>query len=562
MATDGSRRLTLSYPCQSRGKGTARAQRDWQREYGMSSTELTSYDVFPYPNYSFPQTHPDRLAVIATLLGLTPPPVERCRVLELGCAAGSNLIPMAEELPHSTFVGIDLSGRQIAEGQRAIAEFGLANIDLRHQSILDFEPGSESFDYILCHGVYSWVPTAVQDRILAICARSLRPDGVAYVSYNTLPGWHLRGMIRDMMLYHGRWFSDPRQQVAEARGLLDFLVSQVTAEQNPYGQFLRAELDYLRRESDSYLFHEHLEEHNSPIFFHQFVERAAGHGLRYLADADLHTLEFTNFPPPVAPILERVSADWIQQVQYLDFLQNRTFRQSSLCHARCTPVYRLEPGALMPLFIASPLRPSSSRPDLNPTVREDFRTPSGSTAFSIHPIIKAALVVLGEAWPQVLPFQELCLLARAKLDDAAIRNAATVREDEQQVEQALVQFYTIAGDLMEFRLRPLSMTKQPGPQPRARALACWQARSSRWLTNVRHEYVAVDEFGQQAIQRLDGRHTRPAVVQELAALFESGQLIVQQHGEHVAEPERVRQLIVEALEERLAQFAGQALLLA
>ena len=82
----------------------------------MSTTAATSYDDFPYPVYVFPQTHPDRLAAIAALLGLSPPPVERCRVLELGCASGSNLIPMAEALPQADFVGIDLSQRQIAEG--------------------------------------------------------------------------------------------------------------------------------------------------------------------------------------------------------------------------------------------------------------------------------------------------------------------------------------------------------------------------------------------------------------------------------------------------------------
>jgi SAM-dependent methyltransferase/methyltransferase-like protein len=478
----------------------------------MSTDAATSYDLIPYPSYTFPETHPDRMAVLATLLGLPAAPVARCRVLEIGCAAGANLIPMAEDLPGSTFVGIDLSRRQIDQGRQAVADLGLGNIELRHQGILEFEPGAETFDYILCHGVYSWVAPEVQERILAICRHSLHPDGVVYISYNTLPGWHMRGMIRDMMLYHGRRFSDPRQQVAEARGLLDFLVSSVSMEQNPYGQFLRSELEQLRRADDAYLFHDHLEEHNSPVYFHQFVERAAGHGLRYLADVDLCTMEFRNLPPQVGQVLGRVSGDLIQLEQYMDFLRNRTFRRSTLCRAHHTPRYRLEPAALVPLFIGSALQPSSPRPDLGPSVREDFRGPTGSSAFSIHPVVKAALLVLGEAWPQVLSFAELCARARARLGG----EAATV-EDAQQVGQALLTFYTIAADLVEFRPRPLRVAARPGPRPLARPLARWQAGTGRSVINLRHEFVAVDDFGRQVLRRLDGQHTRQAVAQELAA---------------------------------------------
>ncbi|MCD4811464.1 hypothetical protein K8R14_02560, partial [bacterium] len=65
----------------------------------------TSYDEVPYESQSFPQSHPDRLAMLARLFGLSPAPVTQCRVLELGCAGGGNLIPMAFHLPDSEFVG-------------------------------------------------------------------------------------------------------------------------------------------------------------------------------------------------------------------------------------------------------------------------------------------------------------------------------------------------------------------------------------------------------------------------------------------------------------------------
>src|SRR5262249_18767962 len=85
----------------------------------------TSYDEVPYPSVPFPQTHPDRPATVATLLGLNPVPADRCRVLELGCASGGNLIPLAYGLPDSTFLGIDLSSEQIAQGQKTVQALGL-----------------------------------------------------------------------------------------------------------------------------------------------------------------------------------------------------------------------------------------------------------------------------------------------------------------------------------------------------------------------------------------------------------------------------------------------------
>ncbi len=94
----------------------------------MSETPLTTYDQVPYESKPFAQTQPDRLASVARLVGLQPVSSRRCRVLELGSASGGNLIPLAVTSPESSFVGIDLSGRQIADGQKIISTLGLGNI--------------------------------------------------------------------------------------------------------------------------------------------------------------------------------------------------------------------------------------------------------------------------------------------------------------------------------------------------------------------------------------------------------------------------------------------------
>src|SRR5436190_4390838 len=226
----------------------------------MAEVQQSSYEEIPYSSNPFAYTHPDCLSTVGMLYGMNPPTVENCRVLELGCAAGGNLIPMALSLPESKLFGIDLSPRQIAMGQEIVDALGLANIELKAKSIMDVKDNDGPYDYIICHGVYSWVPAEVQDKILTICRRNLTPNGVAYISYNTYPGWHMRGMIRDLMKYHSGRFNTPQLRTQQARALLDFLAQSVRQDGNAYGVLLKQELETLRHQADHYLYHEHLEE--------------------------------------------------------------------------------------------------------------------------------------------------------------------------------------------------------------------------------------------------------------------------------------------------------------
>ena len=91
---------------------------------------MNAYDEIAYPGYPFRQSHPDRMAVVASLLGMQPAPAPHCRVLELGCGDGGNLIPMAHSLPDSEFTGIDLAESPIARGQALADELALRNIRL------------------------------------------------------------------------------------------------------------------------------------------------------------------------------------------------------------------------------------------------------------------------------------------------------------------------------------------------------------------------------------------------------------------------------------------------
>ena len=254
---------------------------------------MYSYDEVPYPDLCYVYSHPSRIAAIAMLYGQDPVPVTDCHVLELGCAGGGNLIPMAHGLPQSHFVGIDSSSRQIETASATAAALELANIEFHALDIRDIAPDIGHFDYIIAHGIYSWVPSDVQDKILSICQQHLSPQGIAYISYNTLPGWHLSLMIREMMLYHTRNISDPGERAAAALSLIDFLAKMAPdAQQSVYAAFLNQYLETRPRQyaaddvgAAAVLLHNELEAVNTPLYFHQFIEQASEHGLRYLAEA-------------------------------------------------------------------------------------------------------------------------------------------------------------------------------------------------------------------------------------------------------------------------------------
>jgi SAM-dependent methyltransferase len=289
----------------------------------------TRYDAIPYPTSPFRQTRPERLGAIARLFGLEAPPAEKCRVLELGCSMGGNLIVMAQDHPGSRFLGIDASSRQIGEGWKTIDTLGLKNIQLKQLDILDIGDDIGEFDYIISHGVFSWVPAPVQGKMLEICQRHLAPNGVAYISYNTYPGWHIRGIVRDMMFFRGVQFADPQTSLAQAKSLVEFVAQSSKGADTPYQRLLQSELKHIGQMEDYYLQHEHLEENNQPLYFHEFARRLAVNGLQYLGDADFSTMVSSNFSAEVAKTLQELGAhDIVQMEQYMDFVRCRYFRKT------------------------------------------------------------------------------------------------------------------------------------------------------------------------------------------------------------------------------------------
>lgn len=524
--------------------------------------EPFSYDEVPYQSHPFWQTHPDRLCTIAALLGLQSPAVKGSRILELGCASGGNLVPMATALSENKFLGVDLSAVEVADGQKVIQKLGLKNIELRHQNILDVGKELGQFDYIICHGVYSWVPARVQERILQICKQNLVPNGVAYISYNTYPGWHMRGMIRDMMVYHSRQYREPLVRVQHARNLLDFLVKSVTEENNHYGSMLKNELEVIRNAQDSYLFHDHLELVNDPIYFYQFAERAAQAGLRYLGEADFRVMVPGNYPPQIESVLRVLSPDIIHMEQYMDFLRNRMFRQTLLCHKAVTPRYDLRGENLTEFYIGSAFRPVSANPNIQSADCETFEALDRITLSSREPLVKAAMIHLAEAWPRTIAFTELCEAARKLVQKDSKAESPSISWDRQVLGQALLSCYVSAPtNYLTLNLNPIRFALTISNRPVASPLARLQADTSNRVTSLAHEIVALEEFDRQLVRHLDGNRDRAALLSALSDLVKNGELFVEEEGKLVTEIERVRNLLDQVLDQRLSALARNALLM-
>jgi len=225
----------------------------------------TLYDEVLYPNSPFAQTHPDRLATLAILFGMDPAPLPRCRVLEVGCGNGENLIPMACEYPAGEFLGIDAAETAVRAGNQEIATLGLTNIRLLHRDIMDTGPGLGTFDYVIAHGFYSWVPEPVRDKLFAIVQASLAPQGVAFVSYNALPGGRLRQMFREMMLFHLGGTRELAPRIQGAREIVQwFMACQAGLGESG---LLPSQVESIMERQPACLYHDELGEVYHPVYF-------------------------------------------------------------------------------------------------------------------------------------------------------------------------------------------------------------------------------------------------------------------------------------------------------
>jgi SAM-dependent methyltransferase len=461
-----------------------------------------SYDRIPYDSQPFADARPAYLAALGVLHGLRPAMPSSCRVLELGCASGGHIIPLAWHHPRSHFVGIDLSDGQIQVGRELVRSAGLDNCSLHVGDLGGFQPGEDGFDYVIAHGLYSWVPEHTRTAILALCRRVLRPGGIAYVSYNTLPGWRMRGLTRDLLEWPLQGDDSPEQRLERSRALIDHLAG--AADLDSPSSYLEMEVARIRSRPPSYLAHEYLEPDNRAFLFGEFVEQAAGAGLRYLCNADLGT-GFPELYGDMGEAMADLSDDPVRVEQYLDFVAGRAFRQSLLCRDDEPPTF-LDHRRIDQLWLVADLRPPPKL-DLRRTKVQRFVSTDGTEVEVSHPVCKAIMGQLSRCYPQAMRYPDLV--------EAAVRQ---VRDngDARHADDVDVALGELFGLIVMQHIEPvaeaLEMASARSNPPRASRLAAAQAGLG-WshVATVMHRSLDLDPFARTLLSLLDGARERKVI---------------------------------------------------
>lgn len=510
---------------------------------------MDAYDAVAYPGHAYPDTHPDRLATIAHLCGLETFDPATCRVLEIGCGDGANLLSLANALPGAELFGVDRSRAAIGRARRTAGAAGLGNVTFEAADLLDLPDALGSFDAILAHGLLSWVPDSVRTKALAICAASLAPHGVAFLSYLALPGNHSRNIVREILRFHVRTIREPAARVAQARAMLRLLVDANggSSEQQALVRSIAAELD---RADDGVLYHDILADHNAAFLFADIMRLADAHGLHYLAEAEpAAALPFDNAPAHVRAALDGLSGDVLLREQYLDFLRYRSFRQTLLVRdatGRSEPM----PDRVRTLHAAARVATADGNVDMRDGTPVRFAVRGGEAELR-DGVRKALLGVLGAAWPAVLSFDEL---------HGRVRALAPEPPDAATLEAAVLGAWQRGW--LDLWTRPPRHAPSPGERPRANALALHSiGEGMRMVSNLRNETIELtDDFAVAVLGLLDGRRSGADVAEVLAEAVIAGGSTMELEGRPVTDAGEIRSLLTDRIGDVLNELAANALL--
>ncbi|MGI6525416.1 MAG: methyltransferase domain-containing protein [Bdellovibrionota bacterium] len=502
-----------------------------------------------YISLPSPERSPDRLFVIASLLGLKPTPLSDAKVLDIGSGQGWDLIALACAYPKTSFLGIDRSATAIAAGKEAIAKLDLNNIDLTCLDLQQFNT-AQKFDYIICHGVYSWVPEDTALQIFKICQDKLSDNGLAYISYNALPAWTTRGILREALR---RFVKSGSQEakIAKARSIIETFSATLQDYQSPYAMSLKLELEQAKKASDGFIIQELLSDYAYAEYLDTFIAKAQQHHLHYLAEAKFERmiserLDELAETPELCRVVRSLDS-FVAKEQVLEFVFPTWLRQSILCKESVPDrpnTLSLSTEALADLYIASPLVPTlPSDPEGGDDI---FMNPSGSYIKISNEHLCQTLNKLHNTWPDWIPvkslYEMLSFHSSYTLNNFAGDLGLLFRK-------GLIELHGVAAPFTN------DATEKPLISPLARL----QVQQQHWLTNLKQEYTLFTDFEKHLIPLLDGTRTKEELKTELKDLLSSEELTLKEEFRSEAANLDLDTLLSQAIDEALKHFAESAL---
>jgi SAM-dependent methyltransferase len=453
----------------------------------------TAYDRVPYASRPYPRTHPSHLGALAVAHGARAADPGRARILEIGCGEGANLLPLAAALPDATVWGIDPAATAIDAARRLGA--GLPNLSLFPVGV-EALPDGPAFDYVVAHGVLSWIPPEARRALWAVLAGRVAPGGVVYLSFNVLPGWSTRAAVADALRRQVGAIADPVAQVAAARALLRELVADA-APGTLWAAVLQAEQRVADAVDDWYLFHDHLAPHHEPFWFGDVVAAAAAAGLRWICDA-----EPARVPCPSRALAARAT-DAAEASALGDLLRGTPFREAVFVRDAAATPAAPDPERFAPLSFHARAAP---RPDGDALV---LRSPDGGSARVTDPAARALVVGLAAAAPASVPFATV-----ARGVDRVVPGTGPERV------AALLGELWFGSEVIGARLGDAPVQRALSVRPRVWPWARAEAERGAEVTSLRHERVTLSALERRVASLLDGGRDRAALESALGPAAE------------------------------------------
>lgn len=464
-------------------------------------------DEVPYGDLAFFHTHPNHLASVGVLCGLPAPPVESCRMLEVACGTGFNSIAIGRSLPNARFVGIDLSAKQIDHGRALAIEAGVANVELLVGRLEEIGAEFGEFDYIVAHGIFSWVPPDLQSALLRLIRDRLAPHGLGYISYNTLPGWNTRGILRDAMRLLEPRDRPAGERVALAKERVRHLIETLPEPESTYRQLLQDELQSIEGEEDYYILNEYLADFNRPTLFTNFAGMLAEHGLQFVAESRFGTSSFAQIGED-RKALDAAGDDLVRREQYHDIRWRRYFRQSLVCRAERTVPRSPDPREVERLWLHPRVELVEPIGDVDETEADEARREEDGEIVRIHdPLYRRILRRLTAAPGSLLPMPAF---------EADVAELVPFEIGPEKARHLLARAI-VKGAIEEvwhlYATEP-RFAKTAGERPLGCPLARRQAQTSLKVTNKLHRTVRLTEAERALLLALDGTRTRDELARE------------------------------------------------